>query len=108
MTSNTQPPKCSYTLVPDAMMYVVYDAQGNRRGAFDSEWDAETYMAVLDTTAVVEPDPTPTRRVHYVGDPGCQRTACGRYAPVSTPTLLTTADAVQVTCRMCQFMLAHA
>lgn len=44
----------TYTLVPDCEMFVVYDAAGNRRGAFDSEWDAEAFMAVLPT-AFIEP-----------------------------------------------------
>lgn len=40
--------------VYDSLMYVVYDSKGNRRGAFDSEWDAEAFLTVMDDSAVIE------------------------------------------------------
>lgn len=46
--------KIEYREVYDGLFYVVYDSKGNRRGAFDSEWDAEAFLAVMDDGAVIE------------------------------------------------------
>lgn len=47
--------RIEYREVYDGLMYVVYDSKGNRRGAFDSEWDAEAFLEVMDDNAVIEP-----------------------------------------------------
>lgn len=48
--------RIEYREVYDGWFYVVYDSHGNRRGAFDSEWDAEAFLTVMDDGSTIEPD----------------------------------------------------
>lgn len=46
--------KIEYREVYDGFMFVVYDSNGHRRGAFDSEWDAEAFLEVMDDGSTIE------------------------------------------------------